>query len=82
MTTVREPTDTERQDLIPALMDCWGYDSREATSDAMFRPAAVFDGWMDDGPGYVGKVLVLMGGFPGVCSEFTWDNGTWTLADE
>jgi hypothetical protein len=77
----RRPTTAEKAELIAYLVrtlyvaatdEDRAYEAREVENGAI----AVFDDYATDGPGYAGKVLmVVWGGSPSFAQVFTWGAG-------
>lgn len=68
----RTPTPEEIEELIQHLVEN-GLCREDAELDVASNRIAVFDHYMTDGPGYTGKVmLVLWSGSPGCISSYTF----------
>ena len=61
---MREPNDTEKQDLLQYLLSMYNEVNEESNRDAsetMNRSwIGVADNYCSDGPGYVGKIIVII----------------------
>jgi hypothetical protein len=72
----RLPTHEERQQLIAWNLSL-GVDRESASGLVDGAFIAVFDNYMTECPGYVGKVMsVVWSGAPSIYDVFTWEDGT------
>jgi hypothetical protein len=84
----RRPTATEKAQLIRYCCarhyDQATAEEREAEHDCVERAAiAVFDHYITDGPGYAGKILlVVWSGSPGFHEVYTWQNDVLTICEQ
>ena len=72
-TTLREPNNTERQELMYHYEEVVGYTPDAAYDIAFSSAIAVFDGYHTDSPGYTGKVMLLVGGAEYIYELFIWN---------
>ncbi len=74
MDTPRQPTPDELRELIEYSMR--NYKETDFRSLPLPQYVAVFDNYMTDSPGYIGKLLVVVwGGGPGFVQSFIWEKG-------
>jgi hypothetical protein len=71
----RLPTDDELDQMAVAVAgEEVGYNKDESLEFLQAARVAVFDDYISDGPGYVGKVAtVVWPGGPSLFDVFTWD---------
>lgn len=72
-TELREPNDTEKQELMHYYDEVVGYDTDQAYDIAFSSAIAVFENYQTDSPGYVGKVMLVVGGAEYIYELFIWD---------
>jgi hypothetical protein len=73
--TPRAPTDHELKELTDWELGL-GLDQETAKEFVQCAYVAVFDHYQSDGPGYVGKVMmVIWSGMPSVFNVFVWHDG-------
>jgi hypothetical protein len=79
---IREPNNTERTNLAKAIAEEIGCDLEEANGYMAQYQCAIFESYMSDGPGYTGRVAVVVWGEPHIVSVYTQDAlGCWRAED-
>ena len=72
---LREPNEKEKQELAQYVSEDFGTELEEQAGFVENASIAVFDSYITDGPGYAGKVMmVVWPASPGIFDVFTWDN--------
>jgi hypothetical protein len=75
----RSPNDEELRQLAGYLFSTGEYEHEYALAIAQEASVAVYDHYITDGPGYVGKVMsVVWSGSPTFFDVFTWEDGHFT----
>ncbi len=73
----RVPTDTEKEELAAynAQRKYTNPSQEEREQERSFveeAHIAVFDNYISDSPGYTGKVMVVVWGYPNITEVYTW----------
>jgi len=72
----RIPTSAEKQELANLLISEAGYEQDEIAGIIESSAVAVFDDYITGGPGYSGKVMVVVWeASPSIFNVYTWNNG-------
>ena len=72
----RKPTSEEKQELANLLISEAGYEQEEIAQIIDSSAVAVFNDYVTGGPGYSGKVMmVVWEASPSVFNVYTWNKG-------
>ena len=72
----RKPTKTEKQDLTRYQTNVSGQETEDMGRIVESSSVAVFDDYITGGPGYSGKVMmVVWEASPSIFDVYTWKNG-------
>lgn len=77
----RKPTAEEKKELIDHMVSL-GYDREDEKSNVNNSYIAVFDRYISDTPGYVGKLMFVVWGFPSAYNVFIWEDEKITHVDQ
>ena len=77
----RQATTEEKQELIDKLVEM-GYDREDETQTMDHNYIAVFDHYISDCPGYAGKLMVVVWGYPEAYDAFIWIDGKITKVEQ